>query len=91
MVRVKAITYRALGQDGAGPVAAVRGVRDVAVGVDLDDPSGLEGLLRLRLVGDTARATRKTLGKALLGGGDGEGRSGKEHLAEERGSEHDVK
>ena len=54
------------------------------------DVGGLEALLGLRLVGDATSATRETLSETLLGGGDGEGRGGEEHLAEERGSEHGV-
>ena len=80
------ITYRALRQDGAGPIAAVLDVRGVAY-----EGGGLSGdeLLRERLTGDTSGAASDTLGEALLGSRDGEGRGGEEHLAEERSSEHD--
>ena len=54
------------------------------------DVGGLDALLGLRLVAKAPSAACETLSEALLGGGDGEGRSGKEHLAEERGSEHGV-
>ena len=82
-------TYRGLGYNGTSPVRAVGLVGDVA-GDDLGVGHGLgrDELLRLRLVAEAAGATGNALGKALLGCGDGEGRCGEEHLAEERGSEH---
>ena len=91
-VRRRASAYLLLRDHRARPVAAVHHLgigRFLSVGGPVDRSDGIDELARLRLVVETATvAAREPGSEALPAGGDGEGRSGEEDLAEESGGEH---
>ena len=49
---------------------------------------GIDELLRLGLMAETSVAASDVCGETLCTRGDGQGRSGKEHVAEKSGDEH---